>query len=159
VADGLAARGTYDDQVASLERYTQAQQRRLELSDMRFRMGVDPYLTVLTAQTDLYNAQQALVQARLGRLTNLVDLYQDLGGGWIEHTGDVPSDPTGFVLLRASAEMCGNVRRIFSRRGTRGHLAIDPARRVSAADTQASASQGLGSVTSRLATGRNLALD
>jgi multidrug efflux system outer membrane protein len=56
-------------------------------------MGVDPYLTVLTAQTDLYNAQQALVQARLGRLTNLVDLYQDLGGGWIEHTGDVPSHP------------------------------------------------------------------
>ena len=28
VADGLAARGTYDDEVASLERYTEAQQRR-----------------------------------------------------------------------------------------------------------------------------------
>ncbi len=93
VADGLAARGTYDDQVASLERYARAQQRRLELSDTRFRMGVDPYLTVLTAQTDLYNAQQALVQARLARLTNLVDLYQYLGGGWIEHTGDAPSAP------------------------------------------------------------------
>jgi multidrug efflux system outer membrane protein len=93
VADGLAARGTYDDQVASLERYTEAQQRRLELSDMRFRMGVDPYLTVLTAQTDLYNAQQALVAVRLARLTNLVDLYQYLGGGWIEHTGDTPSSP------------------------------------------------------------------
>ena len=93
VADGLAARGTYDDQVASLERYTQAQQRRLDLADLRFQMGVDPYLTVLTAQTDLYNAQQALVQARLARLTNLVDLYQYLGGGWIEHTGDAPSSP------------------------------------------------------------------
>jgi multidrug efflux system outer membrane protein len=90
VSDGLAARGTYDDQVASLERLTEAQQRRLDLSDMRFRNGVDPYLTVLTAQTDLYNAQQTLVAARLARLTNLVDLYRSLGGGWIEHTGDTP---------------------------------------------------------------------
>jgi len=30
------------------------------------------------------------VAARLARLTNLVDLYRYLGGGWIEHTGDVP---------------------------------------------------------------------
>jgi outer membrane protein, multidrug efflux system len=45
---------------------------------------------VLTAQTGLYSAQQALVAARLARLTNLVDLYRYLGGGWIEHTGDVP---------------------------------------------------------------------
>ena len=90
VSDGLAARGTYDDQVASLERLTEAQQRRLDLSDMRFRNGVDPYLTVLTAQTDLYNAQLTLVSARLARLTNLVDLYRSLGGGWIEHTGDAP---------------------------------------------------------------------
>jgi len=90
VADGLAARGTYDDQVASQERFTEAQQRRLDLSNMRFRSGVDPYLTVLTAQTDLYNAQQTLVSVRLARLTNLVDLYRSLGGGWIERTGDAP---------------------------------------------------------------------
>jgi multidrug efflux system outer membrane protein len=91
VADGLAARGTYDDQVASLERFTAAQQSSLDLSELRFRNGVDNYLTVLTAQTGLYSAQLTLVQARLARLTNLVDLYQFLGGGWIEHTGDVPS--------------------------------------------------------------------
>ena len=90
VADGLAARGTYDDQVASLERFTAAQQSSLDLSELRFRNGIDNYLTVLTAQTGLYSAQLTLVQARLARLTNLVDLYQSLGGGWIEHTGDVP---------------------------------------------------------------------
>jgi len=90
VADGLAARGTYDDEVSSIERYTEAQQRSLDLSEMRFRNGVDNYLAVLTAQTGLYTAQQTLVGARLARLTNLVDLYQFLGGGWIEHTGDAP---------------------------------------------------------------------
>ena len=90
VADGLAARGTFDSQIASLERYTQSQSRRLELSDLRYRNGVDNYLSVLTAQTDLYNAQLILITARLQRLINLVDLYQYLGGGWIEHTGDQP---------------------------------------------------------------------
>jgi len=90
VADGLAARGTYDDQVASLTRYTAAEQRRLDLANLRYSNGVDDYLSVLTAQTDLYNAQLSLVTARLNRLNNLVDLYRALGGGWIEHNGDQP---------------------------------------------------------------------
>ncbi|HUL96269.1 MAG TPA: efflux transporter outer membrane subunit [Usitatibacter sp.] len=90
VSDGLAARGTYDDEVAADERYTAAQERALELSDFRYRNGVDSYLTVLTAQTGYYNAQLALVSARLARLTNLVDLYRALGGGWIQSTGDLP---------------------------------------------------------------------
>ena len=47
-------------------------------------------MNVLTAQTDFYNAQLALVATRLQRLTNLVDLYRSLGGGWIERTGEQP---------------------------------------------------------------------
>jgi multidrug efflux system outer membrane protein len=93
VADGLAARGTFDDQIKSLERFVQSQSRRLELSEMRYRNGVDPYLVVLTAQNDLYAAQQLLITARLQRATNLVNLYQFLGGGWIEHAGDQPRPP------------------------------------------------------------------
>ncbi|KIG03994.1 efflux transporter outer membrane subunit [Caballeronia concitans] len=90
VADGLAARGTYDQQIQALERDTAAQQRRLDLSTMRYRQGVDSYLGVLTAQQDLYSVQQTLITARTQRLANLVTLYQALGGGWIEHTGDAP---------------------------------------------------------------------
>jgi len=90
VADGLAARGTYDEQIAALERYVQAAQVFLDLSELRFRTGVDSYLNVLTAQTNLYTAQQLLVAIRLARLANLVDLYRILGGGWIEHSGETP---------------------------------------------------------------------
>lgn len=90
VANGLAARGTYSDEVASLERVTEAEQRTLDLSQLQFRNGVASYLTVLTAQTGLYSAQLTLVSTRLARLTSLVDLYRYLGGGWIEHTGDTP---------------------------------------------------------------------
>ncbi|KVN85932.1 efflux transporter outer membrane subunit, partial [Burkholderia ubonensis] len=74
VSDGLAARGTYDQQIAALQRNEHAQQRRYDLSDLRYKNGVDSYLSVLTAQTDLYAAQQTLITARLARWTSLVDL-------------------------------------------------------------------------------------
>jgi multidrug efflux system outer membrane protein len=90
VADGLAARGTYGDELASLERLTSADQRSLELSQLLFRNGVASYLAVLTSQNSLYGAQVSLVQTRLARLTSLVDLYRYLGGGWVQHTGDTP---------------------------------------------------------------------
>lgn len=84
VADGLAARGTYADQLAALSRNAADQQRRLALANMRFESGTDSYLNVLTAQGDLYSAQIALVTARLNQLSSLVDLYRALGGGWLE---------------------------------------------------------------------------
>jgi multidrug efflux system outer membrane protein len=102
VADGLAARGTYDEQVAALQRLTQTQQRRLELANLRYKGGVSSYLDVLVAQTDLYVAQLALVTTRLQRLTNLVDLYQFLGGGWLEHTGDLPPPADAETTVGAS---------------------------------------------------------
>jgi outer membrane protein, multidrug efflux system len=87
VADGLAARATYDEQIAALERNVAAEQRRLDLAQTLFKNGASSYLDVLTAQTALYNAQSTLVTARLARLTSLVDLYRALGGGWLEYTG------------------------------------------------------------------------
>jgi len=59
-----------------------AEQSRFDLADARYRNGVDSYLTVLSAQQDLYNAQQNLVTLQFSRLSNLVSLYQALGGGW-----------------------------------------------------------------------------
>lgn len=90
VADDLAARSTYDAQIQALERTTFAQSRTLDLSQLRYKNGVDSYLQVLTAQTNLYTAQQSLVNTRVARLDSLVDLYVALGGGWIANTGDTP---------------------------------------------------------------------
>ncbi|WP_321888194.1 efflux transporter outer membrane subunit [Paraburkholderia bannensis] len=113
VADGLAARGTYDTQVSDLRAYAQTQQRRYSLSDLRYRNGVDSYLTVLSAQDDLYTAQQSLISANLDRLTNLVDLYQYLGGGWIANTGDAPrnadSDSSAMQTSKASQKVSEKV--------------------------------------------------
>ncbi|GAO04790.1 outer membrane protein OprM [Anaeromyxobacter sp. PSR-1] len=45
---------------------------------------MDSYLNVLTAQRDLYGAQQQLIQTRLARFQNSIGLYRALGGGWLE---------------------------------------------------------------------------
>ena len=62
--------------------YVAAEQRRYDLSNLRFRQGADNYLTVLTAQQDLYSAQTNLINTRTERLGNLITLYKALGGGW-----------------------------------------------------------------------------
>lgn len=90
VADGLAARGTFNEQIGSLERFVGAQQRRLELAELLYKNGQASYLDVLTARTALYDAETGLVSTRLQRLTTLIDLYRALGGGWLERTGEQP---------------------------------------------------------------------
>ncbi len=86
VADSLAVRVTVEVQLDAGEALVKAEQRRHELAEARFRSGVDSYLTVLSAQQDLYNAQQNLIQSQYSRLFNLINLYQALGGGWQEQT-------------------------------------------------------------------------
>jgi multidrug efflux system outer membrane protein len=84
VADALVARASLDEQLEAQRARVAAEQRRYELSELRYAKGVDSYLGVLQAQRDLFAAQQILIQSRLSRLTNLVALYRALGGGWVE---------------------------------------------------------------------------
>lgn len=82
VADALAARGTFDEQLAAQQALVDATDETYRLSQARYRSGVDSYLAVLDAQRSLYAAQQSLITLRLARSANLVTLYKVLGGGW-----------------------------------------------------------------------------
>ena len=86
VADALAGRATLDEQIDAQRAVQEAQAERLKLAELRYQNGVASSLEVLDAQRELFSAQQALVQARLLRLTNAVDLYRALGGGLAETT-------------------------------------------------------------------------
>ena len=86
VADNLTAKKFLDEQLADQTDLVNAEQRSYDLADARYRDGVDSYLTVLTAQQDLYNAQQNLIATQFARLSNLIGLYQSLGGGWMENS-------------------------------------------------------------------------
>ena len=81
VADALARRGTIDEQLAAQEALVQAASGSLGLSTARYQRGTDTYLNTLTSQVSLYTARQNLTTTRLTRATNLVTLYQTLGGG------------------------------------------------------------------------------
>ena len=82
VADALAARATLEQQIASVQRLVAAEQKRNQLSELRYRNGIDNYLQLLDAQRSLYTAQQRLIELLQLRMTNLVTLYKALGGGW-----------------------------------------------------------------------------
>lgn len=84
VADALAVRNLITEAVAAQEARVAAAQRRHDLTQQRFDTGIDSFLSVLLAQQELFSAQQALIDARLARLTNLTVLYAALGGGWQE---------------------------------------------------------------------------
>ncbi|MEI9863435.1 MAG: efflux transporter outer membrane subunit [Limisphaerales bacterium] len=82
VADALVASSSYASQIELEFKLINAQQRRYELANLRYRQGDDTYLNVLSAQQDLYNAQQDLLQAQFRKLSSQISLYQALGGGW-----------------------------------------------------------------------------
>jgi multidrug efflux system outer membrane protein len=90
VADALVARGTLDEQLAAQQALVTASAVAYRLADMRYRGGVDSYLTALVAEVSLYSAQQQLQTVRLLRLQNLVTLYKALGGGLREHAAAAP---------------------------------------------------------------------
>jgi len=81
VADQLAARGTFQYQLAAQNALVDASQKAYELSNARYQDGIDNFLTVLDSQRSLFSAQQNAVTVKQAYLSNLVSLYKVLGGG------------------------------------------------------------------------------
>ncbi|HEY5070943.1 MAG TPA: efflux transporter outer membrane subunit [Caulobacteraceae bacterium] len=81
VADALAQRGTIGAELAAQRALADAAAAGFHLATARYERGADTYLNVLIAQRTLYAAQQTLTAARLLQTTNLIALYQALGGG------------------------------------------------------------------------------
>jgi multidrug efflux system outer membrane protein len=82
VADALAGRATYGEQLRAQLAQMQAEQRRSDLATLRFRNGISSFLDVLDAQRALFQTQQATIVVQAAQQQNLVTLYKVLGGGW-----------------------------------------------------------------------------
>lgn len=81
VADELAARGTYTNQLQSQNALVAATQKSYDLSQARYKAGIDSHLSVLDSQRSLYQSQQNQIVVQQQRLSNLITLYKVLGGG------------------------------------------------------------------------------
>jgi multidrug efflux system outer membrane protein len=81
VADALATRSTIAEQLEAQAALVDAATKAFELSQARYKAGVDTFLTTLVSERALYTAKSSLVATQLSALGNRVALYRVLGGG------------------------------------------------------------------------------
>jgi NodT family efflux transporter outer membrane factor (OMF) lipoprotein len=89
VEDNLSALRILDAENGQQGVAVRAAQRNLDLAVERYRLGINSYLNVITAQVSLLSNQQTDVGIRLQQMTSAVGLVMALGGGW--STNDLPT--------------------------------------------------------------------
>ena len=82
VEDSLATLNHYHDAAADEKAAVDAAQRTLDFSMALYKQGATDYLTVVTSQTALLQAQLQALNLDTLQLTASVDLIRALGGGW-----------------------------------------------------------------------------
>jgi multidrug efflux system outer membrane protein len=82
VADALAGRGTYLQELEAQDALVRANSRQYELALARFQAGSNDYLDTLVAQRALYAARLGSITTELQRRSNEITLFKALGGGW-----------------------------------------------------------------------------
>jgi NodT family efflux transporter outer membrane factor (OMF) lipoprotein len=89
VEDNLSALRILSLEIQQQDTAVTSATRNLTLATDRYRLGIDPYLNVITAQTTLLTNQQTAVNLREQQMTSSVQLIEALGGGW--DTSKLPS--------------------------------------------------------------------
>jgi multidrug efflux system outer membrane protein len=82
VSDALVGYRRAQEFRAAQERLIRAAEDARRLTDIRYRGGASSYLDVLDSETRLFSAELDLVQAQLDELSEFVEIYRALGGGW-----------------------------------------------------------------------------
>jgi NodT family efflux transporter outer membrane factor (OMF) lipoprotein len=82
VEDNLAALRILETEAAKVQETVASSNRALTISTAQYRAGTTSYLTVITSQAVVLNAERTAVSLQARRLTASVQLIQALGGGW-----------------------------------------------------------------------------
>jgi NodT family efflux transporter outer membrane factor (OMF) lipoprotein len=82
VEDNIAELRILSVEIGQQDTAVKSADRNLQLATDRYRLGIDPYLNVITAQTTLLSNQQTAVNLRIQQMTTSVNLVKALGGGW-----------------------------------------------------------------------------
>jgi NodT family efflux transporter outer membrane factor (OMF) lipoprotein len=82
VEDNLAALRLLSQEIQQQNTAIASAERNLKVATDRYRLGIDPYLNVITAQTLLLSAQETAVSLHNQQITSTVQLVEALGGGW-----------------------------------------------------------------------------
>ncbi len=71
------------------------------LARLRFDRGIAGYLDVLVAENELFAAELAAVGLQAARYSQLVGVYQAMGGGWVYIAAGMAPKPQGAVATQA----------------------------------------------------------
>ena len=82
VEDNLSTLRLLSRELQQQDAAVESSQRYLALATDRYRLGIDSYLNVITAQTTLLSNQRTAVNLRMQQMTASVQLIKALGGGW-----------------------------------------------------------------------------
>jgi NodT family efflux transporter outer membrane factor (OMF) lipoprotein len=82
VEDNISATRILAKELDQQDTAVKSAQRNLQIATSRYRLGIDPYLNVITAQTTLLSNQQTDLNLRIQQVTTSVQLIMALGGGW-----------------------------------------------------------------------------
>ncbi|HZC36562.1 MAG TPA: efflux transporter outer membrane subunit [Chthoniobacterales bacterium] len=84
VEDNLASLRVLSKEIGEQQSAITSSAHFLDLALTRYKLGVDSYLNVITAQTAVLTNRETLVQIQLRQMTASVALILALGGGWDE---------------------------------------------------------------------------
>jgi len=82
VEDNLAALRILVGEIQKQNAAVESARANLTLATDRYRVGVDPFLNVVTAQTTLLDNQRTALNLQMEQMTDSVQLIEALGGGW-----------------------------------------------------------------------------
>lgn len=82
VEDCLAALSILDGVIQEQDSTIDASRRALEMAEVRYQAGLDPYANVLSARITVLAGQQTAVAFRMQQMVASVQLIKALGGGW-----------------------------------------------------------------------------
>ena len=82
VEDNLASLRILSVEIQHQDTAVRSAERSLAIAQDRYKLGIDPYLNVLTAQTALLSNQETAVNLRIQQMTASGGLIEALGGGW-----------------------------------------------------------------------------
>ncbi len=82
VEDNLASLRILSVEIQYQDTAVKSAEKSLAIAKDRYKLGIDPYLNVLTAQTALLSNQETAVNLRIQQMTASGGLIEALGGGW-----------------------------------------------------------------------------
>jgi multidrug efflux system outer membrane protein len=104
VEDQLAAQRLLAQQLEGENAALASAQRTLDISNNRYKGGVEAYLDVITAQTTALAHQQSVIQLNGQRLAASVSLIKALGAGWSADKEQVATSDQGAAPPAGAAE-------------------------------------------------------